>query len=58
MAQGASLEGMVVDVDHREKRKSFAKERERRLWWLFCHRRGDGLEEKVELWFLTVVLRW
>ena len=28
MAQGASLEGMVVDVDHREKRKSFAKERE------------------------------
>jgi hypothetical protein len=28
------------------------------LWWLFCHRRGDGLEEKVELWFLTVVLRW
>jgi len=48
----------VVDIDHREKKKSFAEKRERCSWWLFCHWQGDGLEEKVELWFLTVVLRW
>lgn len=57
MAQGASLEGMVVGIGHREK-KIFAKERETCSWWLFCHRQGDELEEKVELWFLTMVLRW